>query len=145
MTIVTTACGEERAGCLVGFATQCSIRPPLFAVWLSRKNRTTRLAQQASSLLVHFLGGQHRELAELFGSVTGDEGDKFSRCRWERGPDGLPRLSDCDRWVAGRIIDRFETGDHVGHILEPFDAGAGDWTGQFGFQEAKDFEPGHPA
>ncbi len=145
MYILTVAADGERAGCLVGFATQCSIDPPLLAVWLSRKNKTTRVAQGASSLLVHFLAGQHRELAELFGSVTGDEVDKFSRCRWEPGPDGLPRLSDCDRWVAGRILDRFETGDHVGHVLDPFDAGTGVWTGQLGFQEAKDFEPGHPA
>ena len=30
--VVTAADGDERAGCLVGFATQCSIEPPRFAV-----------------------------------------------------------------------------------------------------------------
>lgn len=30
--------GRERAGCLVGFASQCSLRPVRFAVWLSEAN-----------------------------------------------------------------------------------------------------------
>ncbi|MFE2251449.1 flavin reductase, partial [Streptomyces lavendulae] len=32
---VAVAVGAERAGCLVGFASQCSIDPPRFIVWLS--------------------------------------------------------------------------------------------------------------
>jgi len=38
--VVTAADGDDRAGCLVGFASQCSIEPPLFVVWLSKLNRT---------------------------------------------------------------------------------------------------------
>ena len=40
MFIVTARFGEERLGCLVGFATQASIDPPRFAVCLSHTNRT---------------------------------------------------------------------------------------------------------
>jgi len=145
MTIVTTAVGEERAGCLVGFAAQCSIDPPLLVVWLSKKNRTTRLAREASSLLVHFPSRDDLELAELFGTETGDEVDKFARCRWAPGPEGLPLLTDCTRVVAGHILDRFETGDHVGHLLALFDGVAGEWPGQLGFQTVKDLEAGHSA
>ena len=42
--VVTAADGDDRAGCLVGFATQCSIDPPRFGVWLSKLNRTYRVA-----------------------------------------------------------------------------------------------------
>ena len=35
MFVVTTAAGGAPAGCLVGFATQCSIDPPRFLVCLS--------------------------------------------------------------------------------------------------------------
>jgi flavin reductase (DIM6/NTAB) family NADH-FMN oxidoreductase RutF len=35
MFVVTTRAGDESAGCLVGFATQVSIRPPRFIVGLS--------------------------------------------------------------------------------------------------------------
>jgi flavin reductase (DIM6/NTAB) family NADH-FMN oxidoreductase RutF len=41
MFIVTTAADDERAWCLVGFASQASIHPPRFLVGLSDKNRTT--------------------------------------------------------------------------------------------------------
>ena len=144
MAVVTTAYGGERAGCLVGFTAQCSIDPPLFVVWLSNKNHTTRLALQAPSLLVHFLSRDQRQLARLFGAVSGDEVDKLALCRWQPGPEGLPRLSECSRWIAGHILERFQTGDHVGHVLDPFDGAAGDWPGQLGFQSVKDLEAGQP-
>ncbi len=145
MLIVTTTDGRARAGCLVGFASQCSIDPPLLMVWLSKRNRTARVAEGASDLLVHFPSEGQRQLAELFGSETGDDVDKFEHCRWQEGPAGLPLLSDCANWVAGRIVDRADTGDHVGHLLEPFDGASGPWAGQLGFQSMKDVEPGHDA
>jgi flavin reductase (DIM6/NTAB) family NADH-FMN oxidoreductase RutF len=145
MLIVTTSDGSERAGCLVGFAAQCSIDPPLLTVWLSKRNHTTRVAERASALAVHFPSSSDRELATLFGEETGDEVDKFARCRWEPGPEDLPLLAGCSRWTAGRIVDRFSTGDHVGHLLDPFAAGTGEWAGQLGFQSVHDLEPGHRA
>ncbi|HWI03814.1 MAG TPA: flavin reductase family protein, partial [Acidimicrobiales bacterium] len=114
MMIVTAGAGGELAGCLVGFATQCSIDPPRFAVWLSRKNHTFRVAGVAGILAVHFLAAGDRALAELFGGSTGDDIDKFSRCRWREGPGGAPVLEDCARWFAGEVIERFPTEDHVG-------------------------------
>ena len=33
----------------MGFATQCSIGPPRFAVWISRKNHTFRVARDAGT------------------------------------------------------------------------------------------------
>jgi flavin reductase (DIM6/NTAB) family NADH-FMN oxidoreductase RutF len=142
MLIVTTSANGDRAGCLVGFATQCCMDPVRFMVWISEQNRTFRVAQGAATLAIHFLGQEQRELAELFGANTGDEMDKFSRCRWHGGPGGLPILDDCPRWVVGDVLDTTDTGDHVGFIVHPTTAAAGEWRGQLGFQ---DLEPGHPA
>ena len=55
MFIVTVAAGDERAGCLVGFATQCSIDPPRFLVCISDKNRTFRVARDADTMVVHLV------------------------------------------------------------------------------------------
>lgn len=145
MVIVTTAHGDEQAGCLVGFAAQCSIDPPLFMVWLSKQNHTTRVAREADALLVHFPSAAEFELAKLFGSETGDDVDKFALCRWKPGPRACPLLSDCTRWVAGRVLERMDTGDHVGHLLELFDGACGAWNGQLGFQSVRDLSPGHSA
>ncbi len=145
MMIVTAVAGGERAGCLVGFATQCSIDPPRFAVWLSRQNHTFGVAMQAGVLAVHFPSTAEMALAEIFGGTTGDEVDKFSRCRWREGPEGVPVLVDCVRWFAGEVIEHFPTEDHVGFLLLPIAAESGPWPGQLGFQTARSISPGHEA
>jgi flavin reductase (DIM6/NTAB) family NADH-FMN oxidoreductase RutF len=145
MMIVTAAAGGEMAGCLVGFGTQCSIAPPLFAVWLSRKNHTCRVAEGADALAVHFLSSEDVALAALFGGETGDEVDKFARCRWRAGSGQAPVLEDCVRWFTGRVLDRIPTEDHVGFLLEPLQVATGSWAGQLGFQSARHISPGHEA
>jgi flavin reductase (DIM6/NTAB) family NADH-FMN oxidoreductase RutF len=145
MFIVTTADGTRRAGCLVGFATQTSIRPPRLLVCLSVNNHTHHVAQQASVIAVHVVRRARRDLAALFGSTTGDEIDKFDRCEWEAGPAGVPLLADSVRWMTGRILDRIRLGDHVGLLLEPIATG-GDGNGPFlTFQDVRDLEAGHGA
>src|SRR5215831_17013608 len=76
--VVTAAAGREMGGCLVGFATQCSIDPPRFGVWLSTLNRTYRIAIRASTLVVHLLRSGDGDLARWFGGETGDDVDKFA-------------------------------------------------------------------
>ncbi|WP_206328591.1 flavin reductase, partial [Streptomyces sp. Tu 4128] len=67
MCVVTAAAGGERAGCLVGFSSQCSIDPIRYVVWLSEVNRTYRVASSADVLAVHLLARDQRGTAELFG------------------------------------------------------------------------------
>ena len=145
MYIVTTAARGRRSGCLVGFATQCSIDPVRFLLCVSEKNHTYRVVQDADFLAVHLVPAAATSLVELFGSETGDDIDKFERCAWHEGPHGVPVLDDCPNWFAGRILDRLPAGDHVAFLLEPVEAGAGDDSSQFDFHRAKRFEAGHEA
>jgi flavin reductase (DIM6/NTAB) family NADH-FMN oxidoreductase RutF len=143
MFIATVGAGDERAGCLVGFATQCSIDPPRFLVCISDKNRTYRVAREAEAMAVHFVPRDADDLAELFGAETGDDVDKFARSGWRPGPGGAPILDDCPNWFAGRILDRFEAGDHVGFLLEPIAAQKGDRRPNVRFEQVKQVDPGH--
>lgn len=145
MLVVTTIAGGERAGCLVGFSTQCSIDPGRYIVCLSDKNRTTRVAARAGALAVHFLPASAEDLAELFGSHTGDEIDKFAQCEWHTGPAGLPIIDRCGKWFAGRILQRRTLGDHIAFVLDPIAAANDDREGTFAFHRAKRLEPGHEA
>ena len=145
MFIATVAAEGERAGCLIGFATQASIHPPRFLAGLSDKNRTHRVAQRASAMAIHLVPADATELAELFGGETGDDVDKFERCSWHPGPDGVPLLDDCPNRFVGRILERVEFGDHTGHLLEPMAAESDAESGQLGFHRAKRIEPGHEA
>lgn len=116
--VVTTAADGGNAGCLVGFATQCSIDPPRFGVWLSKLNRTYRVARSATTLVVHLLRHDDGDLAERFGGDTGDDVDKFADIVWHPGPDGCPVIDRLD-WFAGSVVDRYDSGDHVGFLLSP--------------------------
>ena len=136
-----------RAGCLVGFTTQTSIEPFRFLVCLSRRNRTYRAAEAAKVLAVHVLGRseEQQRLAALFGERTGDEIDKFARCSWRPGPEGVPLLTDAPRRLVGRIEERVELGDHTGFLLAPVDVAIGEDTAPLTFRTLPDLEPGHEA
>src|SRR5262245_17695547 len=144
--VVTTAAGGERAGCLVGFASQASIDPPRFVAALSVANRTWDVARAATHLGVHVFGRDRIDLIDLFGGKTGDEVDKFSRCAWSDGPGGVPLLDGAVAWLVGRILWRDDFGDHVGHLLEPIAGGVGATAGDaVRLRDVHDLHPGHPA
>ncbi|MCG7526863.1 flavin reductase family protein [Streptomyces sp. OfavH-34-F] len=120
MYVVTAEADGERAGCLVGFGSQCSMRPVRFMVWLSELNRTCRVASRAGRLAVHLLRRDQEELAHVFGGETGDRTDKFAQVAWRAGPGGVPVLEEAPAWFTGRVVERFPGhGDHVGFLLAP--------------------------
>lgn len=146
MVIVTTAHGGERAGCLVGFSGQAGISPPRYAVWLSKANRTYRLATLADAFAVHFLHDSHRDLARLFGTVSGDDVDKFARCRWRPGPDGVPVLDECPNRLVGRKLGLFDAStDHACLVVEPADVCHGAPFTPLRLGQVDDLAPGHDA
>jgi len=114
MIVVTAAAGDERAGCLVGFHSQSGIDPERYCVWLSKANHTYRVALRSPHLGIHFLTRDDMQLAELFGTRTGDDVDKFAGLAVEAGPDGVPMLLDCaSRLVVRRTTLVDENSDHV--------------------------------
>ena len=145
MMIVTARRGDERSGCLVGFTTQVSIDPGRFLVCLSEANHTHGIARDATHLAVHVVPDAARELAELFGGQTGDEIDKFARCAWHDGPEGLPILDDCPTWFVGAVAERIEFGDHLGFVLDPVAAEHGGTARALLLPDAEEIDPGHDA
>ncbi|OAN39431.1 flavin reductase family protein [Mycolicibacterium iranicum] len=146
MFVITTASNGHLAGCLVGFTSQTSIHPPKFMVGLSRKNHTFTVAQKADHLAVHLLPREELDVATLFGGTTGDSTDKFDQCGWRAGPEGMPILDAAAAWFVGRVVQRFDLGDHVGHLLEPISGSAPEQLGELiSFSDVRDIEPGHDA
>ncbi len=143
MFVVSVAAADDVDACLVGFTSQCSIDPPRFAVFLSKRNRTYELARGATTLVVHRVRAEQHELAEHFGAVTGkDDPGKLAEWPWAPGPGGAPVIEGCD-WFAGRVEGRFDAGDHVAFVLAPF-AGEYRRAGQLGVQDVRDIEAGNP-
>jgi flavin reductase (DIM6/NTAB) family NADH-FMN oxidoreductase RutF len=148
VVIATTRRGDDLGGCLVGFTTQCSIDPLRYLVCLSAANRTYELATGASTIVVHLLHDDDHDLAlaRLFGEATGFVTDKFERCAWHPGPDGVPVLDGCD-WFAGTIVDRSDLGDHVGFRLAPLAGGRAERTSEpwLSYPDVRELHAGNPA
>ncbi|MEO7555034.1 MAG: flavin reductase [Acidimicrobiales bacterium] len=146
MAIVTATDGNERAGCLIGFHSQASIEPLRYALWLSKANHTYRVALLTEHLGVHLLTEHDHELAELFGTLSGDDVDKLARCEVEQGPEGVLLLAACpNRMVVRRTTLVDEGGDHVCLATEPIAAWS---TGPFTplrLSDVADLQPGHEA
>ncbi|MGV9698643.1 flavin reductase family protein [Streptomyces sp. NPDC003470] len=146
MCVVTAVADGEEAGCLVGFASQCSMEPVRFVVWLSEVNRTFRVARSAAYLAVHLLAREQHALAEVFGGRTGDDVDKFRHVRRRTGYAGAVVLEDAEAWFVGRVLERITGGDHVGFVLEPVEWGGREAPGRplLRLGDARTIEPGHP-
>ena len=146
MFVVTSQADGEPSGCLVGFASQTSIRPPRFLAGLSRANHTCRVAARAEYLAVHVLSRRHIGLARLFGGQTGDRVNKFDLCSWHTGPEGMPILDDAVAWFVGKTLKRIDLGDHIGYLLEPVTGDAAESSDDLvSFPDVADLEPGHEA
>lgn len=148
MMIATTATANERAGCLVGFHCQCSIEPVRYAVWLSKANHTCRVAVHADHLALHYLRPRDEPLAELFGELSGDDVDKFSRCPSTDGPHGVPILDGVGDVVLFRRTAFLDEGsDHIAFTLAPEQVlvGPSGDTSRLRLSDVAHVTPGHLA
>jgi flavin reductase (DIM6/NTAB) family NADH-FMN oxidoreductase RutF len=145
LIVVTTASQNQRAGCLVGFHVQCSIEPFRYAIWLSQANHTYRVALFATHYAVHFLGEENQELAELFGTTSGDREDKFSHCAWTAGAGGVPVLTGVPAVVFERVTLWNDGSDHVCLVGEPVAVQTGSPFRPLRLSGAERLQAGHAA
>ena len=114
LIVVTTVAEDERSGCVVGFHAQSSIDPEHYCVWLSKANHTYRVALRAQHFAVHFLTSEDLEIAERFGTVSGDDTDKFAGLDVDHDEHGVPLLRACpNRMSLERIAMLDDGSDHV--------------------------------
>jgi flavin reductase (DIM6/NTAB) family NADH-FMN oxidoreductase RutF len=144
LIVVTTAVGDERGGCLVGFHAQSSIDPGRYCIWLSKANHTYRLALRATHLGIHFLAEDQLPLAERFGTLSGDDVDKFDGLSTKVGASETPLLTDApNRLVVRRVALLDEGADHVCVTTEPITAETSGSFRPLRLSAAANLLPGH--
>lgn len=154
LLVVTAANGRERAGCVVGFHAQCSLDPLRYAIWLSKANRTYRVALDSEYLGIHLLGAGNHRLGKWFGGHSGDDVDTFADVAVDLGPGGVPLLRGVPGRFAGRRVSLFDDdeGDHACFVVEPGPGHAdepdsaetpGSGEGLLTVSGLSDVEPGH--
>jgi len=114
LIVVTTAAEGEQAGCLVGFHVQSSITPRHYCVWLSKANHTYRVSLRSTHFAVHFLTADDLALAERFGTLSGEDDDKFAGLDVALDEYGVPLLGACPNRMSLERISMLDDGsDHV--------------------------------
>ncbi len=144
LIVLTTAAEDEQAGCLVGFHVQSSIMPQHYCVWLSKANHTYRVGLRATHFAVHFLTTDDLTLAERFGTLSGEDTDKFAGVDVDLDQHGVPLLRACpNRMSLERISLLDDGGDHVCLTTRVSSANTdGDFT-PLRVSEAAHLDPGH--
>jgi flavin reductase (DIM6/NTAB) family NADH-FMN oxidoreductase RutF len=144
LIVVTTVAEQERAGCLVGFHAQSSISPERYCVWLSKANHTYRVGLRATHFAVHFLTEADHSIAEHFGTLTGEDTDKFAGIDIDVDENGVPLLRACpNRLSLERIAILDDGSDHVCLTTRVCSASASDTFVPLRVSSATDLDPGH--
>ncbi|WP_110239411.1 flavin reductase family protein [Nocardioides gilvus] len=146
LVVVTTAAEDERAGCLVGFHAQSSIDREHYCLWLSKANHTYRTSLRSAHFAVHFLTDADREMAERFGTRTGEETDKFAGLDLESDEHGVPLIKDLpNRILLDRLATLDDGGDHVCVTSLVREARTSGPFTPLRLSDAEGLEPGHAA
>jgi flavin reductase (DIM6/NTAB) family NADH-FMN oxidoreductase RutF len=144
LIVLTTAVENQRAGCLVGFHAQSSMAPRHYCVWLSKANHTYRAALLASHFAIHFLAETDLDLAVRFGTLCGQDVDKFDGLDVDVDENGVPLLKACrHRLLLERVAVLDDGGDHVCFTTEVISAQTGHRFVPLRVSGAPRLEPGH--
>ena len=144
LIVLTTAAEDERAGCLVGFHAQSSITPQHYCVWLSKANHTYRVGLRAAHFAVHFLTAGDIALAERFGTLSGDDTDKFADLDVDLDQHGVPLLRSApNRMLLERIAVLDDGSDHVCLTTRVSSADTGGSFAPLRVSDATHLDPGH--
>jgi flavin reductase (DIM6/NTAB) family NADH-FMN oxidoreductase RutF len=107
---VVTSLHEGRPhGATVSAFCSLSLEPPLVLVALDRGSDLLAMIRQARRYGINVLSHSQEELATRFARKGVD---KFGDVPWELDTD-LPRLEDTASWIACRLHELVEGGDHV--------------------------------
>ena len=144
LVVVTTAAESEQAGCLVGFHAQSSIDREQYCLWLSKANHTYRTSLRSAHFAVHFLTDADLEMAERFGTQTGDETDKFAGLDVEIDAHGVPLITALpNRILLDRLATLDDGGDHVCVSCRVRDAQTAGRFTPLRVSDAQHLDPGH--
>ncbi len=114
LVVLTTTAADEQAGCLVGFHAQSSTTPQHYCLWLSKANHTYRVSLRAAHFAVHFLTTADLALAERFGTLSGEDTDKFVGLDLDPSKNGVPLLKACPNMMRlERIAVLHDGSDHI--------------------------------
>jgi 3-hydroxy-9,10-secoandrosta-1,3,5(10)-triene-9,17-dione monooxygenase reductase component len=118
VTVVTSGVDGRAMGTTVNSFTSVSLDPPLVLFCLHQESRLRAVLEESRLFVVNFLAGQQESLAWAF---AGRETAVIEDVANHRSVGGTPILSDALAFLACRLVNEFEGGDHtifLGEVIE---------------------------
>ncbi|MFF7475736.1 flavin reductase [Streptomyces sp. NPDC008092] len=109
VTVVTAMEQGSPCGTTVGAFASLSLHPPMVTAALDRRSGLLDVIRRRGVFGVNVLGRGQEGIALRFARRGID---RFADVEW-RLEHGLPRLADAPGWMACRIADLVEGGDHL--------------------------------
>jgi flavin reductase (DIM6/NTAB) family NADH-FMN oxidoreductase RutF len=125
VAVVTSFDGERPHGTTVSAFCSLSLEPPLVLVSLDRNSDLLSMVTETGRYGINVLSYDQEGIATQFARKGVD---KFADVAWELEQD-LPRLEGTASWIACRVEELVEGGDHVIAV---------------GFVEYAEASPSHP-
>jgi len=128
VVIVTARTDDKMNGMTAAWASQISIEPPIMCVSISPLRYTWELLKEAENFGISVLGEGQERIAEVFGTTSGRNSDKFKVLGMEPffGYGDVPLIPGSIAAFVCRKKDEVEQGDHFAVFGEVVEA----WEGQ---------------
>jgi flavin reductase (DIM6/NTAB) family NADH-FMN oxidoreductase RutF len=125
VTVITSGTGNSAAGTTVNSFTSVSLKPPLVLFCLHRQSRLRKALDESQSFVVNFLAARQQLLAWAF---AGKGNTTIQSVAHHHAASGVPILSESMAFLACRLVNEIDGGDHLiflGEVIELGIPGAG--------------------
>lgn len=118
VTVIASGGADNPAATTVNSFTSVSLEPPLVLFCLHIRSRLLPVVRSSGGFTVNFLARGHESLAWAF---AGGRSAMFDGVPHRRSSNGLPVLSQAPAFVACRLAQEYDGGDHaimLGEVVE---------------------------
>jgi flavin reductase (DIM6/NTAB) family NADH-FMN oxidoreductase RutF len=121
VAVITADAGDGPVALTATSVFSVSAEPPLLVFSLSEGSSSAPTIARADTVIVHLLGSDQRDLAELC-ATSGV--DRFADTAiWDRLLTGEPYFPGANAWIRGRIIERMGAGGSTVVAVHALQAG----------------------
>lgn len=118
LTAVAAVIDGNPVGMTVGSFLGLSLEPPLVAVSIQKTSSTWPILREAGLLGISVLTEDHSPIVR---QLAGPAGHRFDRVNWQND-NGAVLIDGAGAYLRTRLVDEFDTGDHVLAVLRVEDA-----------------------
>ncbi len=119
--ILGAGSGDTATGATVNWVTQTAFAPPLVVMGVKADSGAHALLKSTGQWALSMLKSGQKDMAYAFFKSTVPEGDTLGGYPFAPAQNGCPTFPDSAGYVAGKVLQVLELGDHsivVGEVTE---------------------------